>query len=65
MNKAELEKKILKIIDVFDNISKKPIFICTEQQVVSGNEKFTLPKCEYVKISFKDYNKLYEVIKRK
>ena len=63
MNKIYCELKLNRIIDIFDDISKKPIFICGKQTVKVNGEEFILPKCEYVKISFEDYNRLHDAIK--
>jgi hypothetical protein len=48
---------------VFHEISKKPIFVCSSQTVkMYGHTYKNVPHCDYVQISFEDYNKLYAVI---
>ena len=49
----------MKAIDILNKIEKKPIFVCSEQTVDGIDE---VPKCEYVKIDFQDWNDLREAI---
>ncbi len=64
----QLTRNLRIISDVkktFNEISKKPIFVCSEQTIKVNGETFDgVPKCDYVQISFEDYNRLYEAIRK-
>jgi len=58
MNETDKLKK------VFHEISKKPIFVCSSQTItMNGHTYKDVPHCDYVQISFDDYNRLYDAIK--
>jgi len=57
------ETSVDKVKRVFKEISKKPIFICSSQTIkMNGHTYKDVPHCDYVQISFDDYNKLNDVI---
>jgi hypothetical protein len=59
------ETAIDKVKKVFKEISKKPIFICSSQTIeMNGHIYKDVPHCDYVQISFEDYNKLNEAINK-
>jgi hypothetical protein len=59
-----MNKSIEKVRKVFKEISKKPIFVCSDQTIAMGGKTYTgIPRCDYVKIDFEDYNKLDDAIK--
>jgi hypothetical protein len=59
------ETAIDKVKKVFKEISKKPIFVCSSQTIeMNGHTYKDVPRCDYVQISFEDYNKLNEAINK-
>jgi len=49
----------------FDMMSKKPIFMCSPQTIkVDGKTYKGVPHCDYVQISWEDYNKLKELVEQ-
>ncbi len=58
------ETPVDKVKRIFHEVSKKPIFICSSQTIeMNGHTYKDVPHCDYVQISFEDYNKLYDAIK--
>jgi hypothetical protein len=61
-----MEKKVdkkQKLKDFFDKLGRKNIFVCSSQTVkMNGHTYKDVPHCDYVQISFEDYNKLRELI---
>ena len=58
-----MTNKIPTLKAVFERISKKPIFVCSPQDIaIAGKVYKGVPRCDYVQISWEDYNKLKELI---
>jgi len=52
-----------KLKDFFDKMSRKSIFVCSSQTIkMDGHTYKGVPHCDYVRISWEDYNKLRELI---
>jgi hypothetical protein len=59
----ELNKNILKLKHIRDEIASKHIFKCIDQIVSYRKKKYTLPKCTSVEMGWDDWTKLDDAIR--
>lgn len=56
-------RRIDDVKGIFKQICKKPIYVCSEQTIVLGDEVFEgVPRCDHIEVSWEDWLKLHDAI---